>query len=189
MAYSKSQIDRIGNMLVYVTSKLGSLPKTKLLKLIYILEEQSVLKTGEPFTDLKYQYWTQGPVATFINTQITKERNPITDFVFIEKQPQTTKIKAKINFNDSEFSPFDIELMDLVIQNFGSKSTQELIDYTHREDGLWANKNNEHAGQPKKEHMELNLMQILDNLDHNLDLKIAAKEATCFKDYLTKSNA
>lgn len=189
MAYSKSQIDRIGNMLVYVTSKLGSLPKTKLLKLIYILEEQSVLKTGEPFTDLKYQYWTQRPVATFINTQITKERNPITDFVFIEKQHQTTKIKAKINFNDSEFSPFDIELMDLVIQKFGSKSTQELIDYTHKEGGLWANKNNEHAGQPKKEHTELNLMQILDNFDHNSDLKISAHQSAYFKDYLTKPDA
>jgi hypothetical protein len=84
MAYNKSQIDRIGNLLVYITSKLGAIPKTKLLKLIYIIEEESIKKGGTQFTDLSYTYLPMGPVSTFVNTQINKRREPLFNFINIQ---------------------------------------------------------------------------------------------------------
>ncbi len=189
MAYTKSQINRIGNMLVYFTSKLGAIPKTKLLKLIYILEEEAVLKSGEKFTDLEYQYWTQGPVSSFINKQIDKQRDPIANFLSIDKLANKTLVKAKSTFDDSEFSNFDISLMDSVIERFGNKNTNDLIDYTHREGSLWNNKHKKHGGQPPLDDMELDLMEILNEVDADSDLKISAQEAIFFKDYLTNPNA
>jgi hypothetical protein len=40
-------------------------------------------------------------------------------------------------FDDSEFSDFDIHLMDVIIKEFGDKSASELIAETHRETCPW----------------------------------------------------
>ncbi len=52
---------------------------------------------------------------------------------------ENSYIKAKAKFNDDEFTDNDIELMDKVIELFGSKKSDELVAYTHRENSLWYN--------------------------------------------------
>jgi hypothetical protein len=42
MPYTKEVIDKLGNAMVYMARKVPGLSKTKLLKLIYLLEEVSV---------------------------------------------------------------------------------------------------------------------------------------------------
>ena len=43
------QVEKIGNTVVYLSQKIPTLKKTKLLKLLYILDEISIKKTGIPF--------------------------------------------------------------------------------------------------------------------------------------------
>lgn len=49
--FTKSEIDKIGNTLIYFTSVLGEIPKTKALKLLYFLEENPSTKQGSLFSD------------------------------------------------------------------------------------------------------------------------------------------
>lgn len=52
---SEEQIDKIGNSIIYFLQKIEDLSKTKVLKLLYILDELSIKKSGIPFFNLKYK--------------------------------------------------------------------------------------------------------------------------------------
>jgi uncharacterized phage-associated protein len=184
MAYSKSQIDRIGNLLVYITNKLGAIPKTKLLKLIYIIEEEAIKKGGSQFTDLNYLYLPMGPVSTFVNTQIDKKREALAKFINIEKQSNSTLISAKVVFNDDEFSNFDIQLIDSVLVTFGKMNTKELIDYTHRNGSPWKKLHDQYNGTPPSDKRTLNLLSLLENEDVDVKLREIAIENNAFLTYL-----
>lgn len=184
MAYNKSQIDRIGNLLVYITSKLGAIPKTKLLKLIYIVEEESIKKGGTQFTDLSYTYLPMGPVSTFVNTQISKKRKELLDFIDIQEKGKTTLISSRIAFSDNEFSKFDIELMDDVLTKFGNWKIPDLIEYTHREGSPWKKIHDEFEQAPPANKRTLNMFVLLNQQDVNTHLKDIANEENAFMTYL-----
>lgn len=61
--YSKDTIDKIGNAIIYISKKTPSLNKTKLLKLLYLLEENSAIMFQTPFFGIEFQAWQHGPVA------------------------------------------------------------------------------------------------------------------------------
>ena len=185
MAYSKSQIDRIGNLLIYVTDKLGgNTPKTKLLKLIYIIEEESLKKGGCQFTELNYLYLPMGPVSTFVNTQIDKEREPLIDFIDVKKYRNSILISPKKAFDDSEFSDFDIQVIDDVLSIYGKMNGKELIEYTHREGSPWKKLNDQYQGSPPTDKRTLDLSILLEDGNINPNLRKIAKEESSFLTYL-----
>ena len=53
--FDKEQLSKIGNALIYLSSNINRLPKTKALKLIYILDELSIKQSGIPFFNLQYK--------------------------------------------------------------------------------------------------------------------------------------
>lgn len=134
---AKDQIDKIGNALIYLSDKLGDLSKTKALKLIYILDELSIKKSGIPFFNLKYKVWKFGPVSEEIFIDLSSDTALLRDYIAKSSDNDSTVIKPLKGFSDDEFSDNDIELMDFVIENFGSKSAKELVQYTHRPNSPW----------------------------------------------------
>ena len=54
-------MQKIGNALVYLSSHISDLSKTKLLKLVYLLDEVSIRKSGVPIFNLTYKVWKFGP--------------------------------------------------------------------------------------------------------------------------------
>ena len=186
MAYSKAQIDRIGNLLVYITSKLGPTPKTKLLKLIYIIEEESVKLSGMPFTALTYTYFPLGPVSTFVNTQIDKKRETIKQYITITGTSNSMVISPNAEFNGDEFSDFDLQLVDNVLAKFGSSNSDKLIDYTHRDGSLWKQLHDEHNGEiPPSGKRDFDLLKLLDEEEMDQEIRFISKEEKAFINYLT----
>ena len=61
--FSSEQLEKIGNTVVYLADRIENLSKTKLLKLLYILDEISIKKSGIPMLNLKYKVWKFGPVS------------------------------------------------------------------------------------------------------------------------------
>jgi len=47
--YSRSDIEKIGNAIIYLAERIPDLSKTKLLKLLYLLEETFAKKYQLPF--------------------------------------------------------------------------------------------------------------------------------------------
>ena len=139
MSYTKSEIDKIGNTIIYLQEKIGdSISKTKAIKLLYFLEEFSIKKHGRPFLGLEWEVWHLGPVSEdlyaeinepyMLNEHIKHSHINGLDGCFIE---------PKHNFVDDEFSDSDIQLMDTLIENLGHFNATELINQTHLPHTLW----------------------------------------------------
>lgn len=136
---SDNQIDKVGNAIIYLSGKIGELSKTKALKLIYILDELSIKKSGIPFFNLKYKVWKFGPVSEEIFVDLSSEISLFKNYVERISIGGVTVIKPIVAFNDDEFSDNDIDLLDFVAEKFGDKSAKDLIYYTHRKNSPWYN--------------------------------------------------
>lgn len=136
---SKEQIDKIGNAIIYLSNNIENLSKTKALKLIYILDELSIKKSGIPFFNLKYKVWKFGPVSEEIFIDLSSEITILKNYIEMASEEGMTIINPKTKFNDDEFSLNDIDLMDFVIEKFGDKTAKELVSFTHRKNSPWYN--------------------------------------------------
>lgn len=136
---SESQINKIGNSIIYFSEKMGGLSKTKALKLIYILDELSIKKSGIPFFNLKYKVWKFGPVSEEIFIDLSSETTLLKNYIERTSEEGNTVIKPITQFNDDEFSDNDIDLLDFVIEKFGNKTAKDLVSFTHRKNSPWYN--------------------------------------------------
>ena len=131
------QIQKLGNTLIYLAKNVGELSKTKILKLLFLLEESSVKRFGYPFFGLNFQIWKLGPVLKEIYIDLSEESpNLLKDF--IEKDQFNNKLySAKGEFNDDQFSDNDIYLLEKIRDFARHKTARDLIEYTHEENSLW----------------------------------------------------
>jgi uncharacterized phage-associated protein len=137
--YSHDQIDKLGNALIYLIEKMGSLPKTRLLKLVYIIEEKSIEKRSMPFFNLDFEVWKFGPVCQNLYVEFTEEPTILKDYIKKRNTRNGFVFDKNSSFNDDEFSDSDISLMDEIINEFSGANCNDLVEYTHRENSLWYN--------------------------------------------------
>ncbi|HEY5570416.1 MAG TPA: type II toxin-antitoxin system antitoxin SocA domain-containing protein, partial [Bacteroidales bacterium] len=52
--------DKIGNLIVLLATRLKPLYHTKLIKLLYLIDEEAVKEDGVPVTWLEYKVWQFG---------------------------------------------------------------------------------------------------------------------------------
>ncbi len=142
-------LDKIGNLIVYLVDEIKrkhhqNTYLTKLLKLLYIIDETSVKETGAPVTGLDYRVWKMGPVAYDVYKDfVFDESNQLATFA--EGKKSTSKIRnndiVKIEsvnrFNDDEFSDYEMEMIDRVIDQFGHYDGEALINLLHEKGSLW----------------------------------------------------
>ena len=111
--YTKGQIDKIGNTIVFLTSKIQKISKTKLLKLLYILDEISIKKSGIPFLNLEYKVWKFGPIASDIFVELSSVPSILKDYIVRETTENGHNfISPKKDFIDDEFTQNELDLLD-----------------------------------------------------------------------------
>jgi len=135
--YSRETIEKLGNSMIYMSTKVPDLSKTKLLKLIYLLEETSVKKNNLPFFGIPFEVWQAGPVAKDVFIDLDSKPSLFAKFIILSKKNDSTYISAKSTFRDDEFSDNDMEVMDYVIEKYGNKTATQLVQLVHREDSAW----------------------------------------------------
>ncbi|HLP55848.1 MAG TPA: Panacea domain-containing protein [Fluviicola sp.] len=131
---------KIGNLFIYLSDHIDNLFLTKLLKLTYIIDELAVKETGSPVTWLRYKVWKMGPVANKIHANLTFEDGSFfSEYIDVEYIPEFKgrKIESNNQFDDSEFSDYEMELIDRVIRDYGRLSSSELIELLHENNSLW----------------------------------------------------
>ncbi len=134
---SHQQLQKLGNTLIYLADNVGELSKTKILKLLFLLEESSVKRFGYPFFGLNFQIWKLGPVLKEVYIDLSED-SPELLKEFVEKDPYDNKLyKSKGVFNDDQFSDNDIYLLEKIRDFARHKTAKDLIEYTHEENSLW----------------------------------------------------
>jgi uncharacterized phage-associated protein len=137
MPYSKEIIDKLGNSMVYMAQKVPDLSKTKLLKLIYLLEEFSVKRNKLPFFGIPFEVWQAGPVAKDVFVDLSDELDLFGKYIYTARDGNVIHVFAKSSFNNDEFSDRDVEVMDYVIEKYGNKTATQLVELLHKKDSAW----------------------------------------------------
>ena len=141
--HTKDEINKIGNTIVYLAQNIPNLSKTKLLKLLYLLDEVSIKEFSVPFLNLEYYVWQAGPVATEIFGEISQdfETSILDQFLRLRFQEINQRfavfIEPKKDFDDSEFSDNDMMILEKFCQRFKDTTAEQLVEITHRKNTLW----------------------------------------------------
>lgn len=140
-------LEKVGNLIIYLVDGIKKKYRqetylTKLLKLLYIIDETSVRETGVPVTGLDYSVWKMGPVPYFVYKDLMHDNSNLLSFFAEAKKGEKgdwALIKSVNTFDDSEFSDYEITLMDRVINDYGYLQKDRLIELLHEEGSLWKN--------------------------------------------------
>ena len=136
-ALTKQQINKLGNSLIYLSERVGELNKTKILKLLFLLEEASIKKYGYPFFGIDFQLWVRGPVIKDIWIDLSED-NLILLKQFIKRADYDKNLFVSVSdFNDDEFSDNDIELLEIITQFAKNKNAKDIVEFTHNDNSLW----------------------------------------------------
>jgi uncharacterized phage-associated protein len=142
--------NKIGNLLNYISTKIPNLSMTKALKLLYLIDETAYMNTGVSVTWLDYKVWEMGPVAEELYNELRYDQSiqqngePINLEGFIETEKSEgfsgqaqIIIRPKGEFRLDDFSAYETELIDNVIDRFGTYTAKQLINLLHENNSLW----------------------------------------------------
>lgn len=135
---TKSQINKLGNTMVYLSNNVGEFGITKALKLLFLLEENSIKEFGVPFFGFEFQVWQFGPVVAPIYTELDEGPKDLL-INFIKKTPYGNEylFEAKVEFSDNEFSENDFTILKGIVQFARHKTAIDLVEFTHGPNSLW----------------------------------------------------
>lgn len=151
--YTQAQIEKIGNAIIYLSTHIPDINKTKLLKLIYLLEQISIQKYGFPFFNIRFDVWKFGPVQKDIFVELSDAPELLEPYIEIDKCEGSPFIKPKKEFDDDEFSDNDMDILSYVAQYFRNTSATQLVKLTHSQRTPWHMTATKHA---LHEHFALN---------------------------------
>jgi uncharacterized phage-associated protein len=158
--------EKLGNLMVYLSEKIRPLHQTKLIKLLYFIDEYAVLDNGIPITWLEYKVWEKGPVAP--ETYYLKnnpEDHSFSDYITLKKRDENSiEVKPARSFDNSLFSDYELEIIHKVVSELGNKRAQDLIDLSHQEGSLWdvvSKRNNVDFAKCKTTTLPLDLSELI----------------------------
>lgn len=135
--YSKDEIAKIGNTLIFLAEKIPEFCKFKALHLIYIIEELSIVKTGSPFLNLNFYIWKNGPIAADLYVELSDNLMLLAQYVALRRVQGKTFVAATEEFNDGEFSDNEVKMLELIVETFRELNSDKLTEYVRREQTLW----------------------------------------------------
>lgn len=135
----------IGNLIILLADKCAPLYHTKLIKMLYLIDEQAIKDSGVPITWLDFKVWQYGPVdpAIFFIKKNFESYIALKDEINSYGKHSTIILPRK-EFSDEEFSEYELEIVNKVITEFKDKTTSQLVDITHKAGSLWDITRKEH---------------------------------------------
>lgn len=127
----------IGNLIILLTERCKPLYHTKMMKLLFLIDQEATIEKGAPLTWLEYKAWKFGPVSQDLFYSKNEGFNKFSKYVAFEKKNNSVLVKPVKSFDDAEFSEWDLEIIDNVLKKYGGKTSDELIQLTHEKDSLW----------------------------------------------------
>jgi uncharacterized phage-associated protein len=183
------------NALVYFAERIKPLYLTKAIKLLYLADEFAIKDSGVPITWLNYKAWKLGPVPEEIWNKVKAASNLEVEAIDQIKVtlassplPEGIILEPRKEFDDSQFSDYEIDILEDVIRKYGRYSAEQLVETLHKEGSLWhkvVEKNNLQKQFALKNNRSDFVVEFTDLLD--TDLKRSAFEVA-YQSYLMQEN-
>ena len=120
-------------LILYLASKVD-VGKTKLMKLLYLIDFIAYEKRGKPITNDTYEHWNLGPVPRTIWKKFNELTSNILDQETEERNTgEYHKLVPKITPNLAIFTKAEREVIDSVIKEYGNLYQRELVQIVHQE--------------------------------------------------------
>jgi len=117
----------------YGANKQGNVPKTKLAKLLYLVDFTNFFQELEPMSGVKYRRLEYGPVPDvfFSVTDDLLEKGKI-NIQILDKGAQLVSSRS-IDNDTSELSDCEISRIKDICELWRDKPTQEIVNFTHEQ--------------------------------------------------------
>jgi uncharacterized phage-associated protein len=133
--------EKLVNAVVYFARNTQYCGKTKLFKLLYLLDFHHFRETGRSVTGLDYRAWKNGPVPFALVQEWDDLEPDLAAAIDIVPEPvfdyDRQRVAPKIAFDDSHFTKRELGLMQELAARHRDEMTRPLIGLTHEERGPW----------------------------------------------------
>jgi uncharacterized phage-associated protein len=133
--------EKLINVIVYFGGNTRFCGKTKLFKLLYLLDFQHFRATGRSVTGLDYRAWELGPVPFPLVQEWDAFKPDLAAAVDVVVEPvfdyERLRIEPKAAFDESHFTKRELQLMRELAERHRDELTKPLVGMTHEERGPW----------------------------------------------------
>lgn len=134
--------EKLINAIIYFSGKLPSCGKTKLFKLLYILDFEHYAQTGRSVTGLDYYAWKMGPVPVSLFEELEEPQPDFSNKISIKSapnkiSPNAIEIFPKSDFNASLFTKRELALLEEISEGQEMSTADDLIRLTHSPSLPW----------------------------------------------------
>ena len=134
-----TQFEINANLITYLSEKIPNINITKLLKLLYLIDENAMISYGMRITWLDYSAWKNGPVLAELYNDL-KYNKPADLFQYIGTKTigKETIILPKVKTNLDCFSRKGIRVINSIINDYKDKSASWLVNFLHKKGTQWS---------------------------------------------------
>jgi len=138
--------EKLINAIVFFAKNTEHCGKTKLFKLLYLLDFELFRQTGHAVTGTAYRAWEMGPVphSLWREWPALKAGQADADIAAaVEIVPEITgdyelqKIVPLADFDPSHFTKRELRVMNELAGRFKTERTKPLVNFTHQSLGPW----------------------------------------------------
>lgn len=135
--------EKLINAITYFAKHTNHCGKTKLIKLLYLLDFCHFKTTGKSVTGLEYEAWEKGPVPRSLFEEFRNMKPDLKDAINIVQIGSFHKINPKKKFNDKYFTNREKMLLEGLSATFKDDKASQMVEVTHLRNRPWQKTLNE----------------------------------------------
>ena len=134
--------DKLINSIVYFANNTEYCGKTKLFKLLFLLDFGHFEKTGRNVTGLEYHAYEMGPLPETLNAGIDFPEPDLSRRVAVDQVTTfdghgMQKIRPLEEFDSKNFSKREIRLLQEIANQYKDFKAQDMVNVTHEIGSPW----------------------------------------------------
>lgn len=169
--------EKLYNTILFFTQNVNKSYKTKIIKLLYILETEHFKQTGVPVVGFDYVSMHLGPYNHSLNNLLqfptTEQKDYFQSIKTQVYDNDSSLIKPSIKeFADDEFTKREIRLMTELSIKYKDSSATEIIEELHKEGSAWHKIRIENTSGNAKIPYELSLEELSNEKKEEIKYRI-----------------
>lgn len=133
--------EKLLNAIVFFAANTRNCGKTKLFKLLYLLDFEHFKVTGRSVTGLDYYAWEKGPVPIKLDGELDEPSGDLFEAVRIEPEQvvnfQRLNVVPQRAFDPAYFSKRELRLLEGIAAAYSQANAGDMVGVTHAENGAW----------------------------------------------------